>query len=119
MIANEIKEAGRAPEILHIGDVLDGWRSIPGMFRDCLNSTDMAYSSTQEILITQNEVVMRMIEDPNTSDERFAEACQHAREIRNDAQTVSANRMADDIKIISMFLSIIAIAIGGSHTIKK
>ena len=119
MNTNEIKDVGRAPEIISISEVLDGWRSLPGMFRDSLSSADMAYSSTQEILSAQNEVVMRMIEDPNTSDERFAEACQQAREIRNDSQTVSASRMVDSLKIITMFLSIIAIAIGGSQAIRR
>ena len=119
MSANEIKVAGKALDIKNIGEVLDGWRSLPEMLMESLGSADMAYSSTQEILNAQNEAVMKVMEDPNTSDERFAEACQQAREVRDASQVLSANRMDDCLKIITMFLSIIVIAIGGSQAIRR
>ena len=74
MSANEIKVAGKALDIMNIEEVLDGWRSLPEMLMESLSSADMAYSSTQEILNAQNEAVMKVMEDPNTSDERVAEA---------------------------------------------
>ena len=115
----DIQTIGTGPVVLGLEEALDGWKYAVSIFKEGLSSTDRAYDPTCEILKEQNSAFIEMMKDPECPDEKYKDLSQHVRDIREDTQTVTKNRMSDIIQIIGMFASIAAIALGGAQTIKS
>lgn len=119
MNANEITRMGAGMAALPMEEVLEGWKSIVTSFRENADSVHRAYETEHEILNKQNDIFMSIIEDPNSSPERFEEACCQAREIRNGARNKSSNEITDMIKVIGAVISAVAIGLGGAQGLKS
>ncbi len=114
----DINTVGRGPAVPGIEWTMEGWKCICSAIKESFSSVDKAYNPAQEMLSKEHETGLRMMENPDCSEEMKKVASQHVRESREAAQTLASNRMTDVLKIVGTFATVTAAAFGGSQYIK-
>ena len=114
----DINTVGRGPAVPGIEWTIEGWKCISSAIKESFSSVDKAYNPAQEMLTKEHETGLRMMENPDCSEEMKKVASQHVRESREAAQTLASNRMTDVLKIVGAFATVTAAALGGTQYIK-
>lgn len=114
----DINTVGRGPAVPGIEWTMEGWKCISNAIKESFSSVDKAYNPAQEMLTKEHETGLRMMENPDCSEEMKKVASQHVRESREAAQTLASNRMTDVLKIVGAFVTVTAAALGGTQYIK-
>lgn len=113
-----INTVGRGPAVPGIEWTMEGWKCISSVIKESFSSVDKAYNPAQEMLTKEHETGLRMMEDPDYSEEMKKVASQHVRESREATLKLASNRMTDVLKVIGAFATITAAAFGGTQYVK-
>lgn len=118
MESTDIKTVGRGPAVPGLEWTIEGWKCISSMFSESFSSVDKSYDPVQDMLTKEHEVFLKMAEDSNNSSEIRIESIKSACASSEKADTVAANRSAENRAIIRTFATIVIAAVGGSQYLK-
>ena len=103
MNTNEMMNVGNGQRILPVSDVVEGWKWAGRTVKDVIDQDHV-------IINRQNEGFMNMLEDPETESERYYDASQHVREIREYKKLIIEKAVGS--------LVVVTLALCGVRTIK-
>lgn len=96
MNTNEMMTLDTVRNVIPFNEAVEGWKWVGSTLKEVLNQD-------HEVIKKQNEGFMNMVEDSETTDDRYVDASQHIREIR-DYKRGLAKDVIGAITVISLAL---------------